>query len=211
MAAKKSKLSPDQQKMIFLIALVAVGVIYVYFSFILAPLRKKSEELKTQLTTAKAEVQKLEISVGQLPHFKREQERLLDSVAMWKERMPDDDQLPLVIETLSNYARQSGIKILIIVPHLDSADSKESGKGSGSKDASSAKDIAYKAIPLQIDAEGGYHALGTFINRIEQARNPMHVLSLRVSDTPEKPYAHGIQMLIQAYFGVRKSGFEGES
>jgi Tfp pilus assembly protein PilO len=116
--------------------------------------------------------------------------------------LPSEEELPAVIESLSDLAGQSQVKIQTIFPQRTDADGagrkdkeKERGGGAGLKQP----DI-YKEVIIQIDALAGFHQLGTFLSRIEQAEKPMRVASLRITQDPKEMKRQRVKLLLQSYF-----------
>jgi Tfp pilus assembly protein PilO len=134
----------------------------------------------------------------------RVQHRELEQRVMGlRQLLPGEDELPAVIELVSDMANQSQVKIQTIFPQRPVGD--EEVENRKKKGAASAEDVAkaptfYKDVVIQIDALAGFHQLGEFLSRVEQGEKPMRIANLRIQPDPRETRRLRIKLLLQAYF-----------
>ena len=110
--------------------------------------------------------------------------------------LPAEEELPVIIERLSDLASQSGVKIQLVMPQRP----LQGGAGGAVPQPSAPSSPAlYKEIPIEIDALAGFHQLGTFLSRIELGEQAMQLRSLRISQNAKTSRRHLVKMTLVAY------------
>ena len=115
-----------------------------------------------------------------------------EKVKSFRLLLPPREEESVVLERLSNLARQIQVKVQAIFPQ------RAAGKGP----AVPSHPVVYEDVLIHIDATAGYHQLGTFISLLEAEEHPMRVSSLRIVANPKESKRHTITLLIRAYFST---------
>ena len=126
-----------------LVALIALS----YF-FLISPIQLRIEALvqrKNQVTT---EVTQARAQVAEIERFRREIAELEKRLALLKDRLPSEKETPTLYRALSSAAEQAGLGVSLFQP----------------KEAR-AKDVVSE-IPITLSAEGNYHQLAKFFERV---------------------------------------------
>lgn len=67
-----------------------------------------------------------------------------------------------------------------------------------SEKAEQASDV-YTELPIDIEATSGYHQLGYFINRLENADRFMKIKNLRIEASDDDVLKHDISLVVSAF------------
>ena len=126
-----------------------------------------------------------------------------EKVTSLRALLPPREEESVVLERLSNLARQTQVKIQAMFPQRSADGTAGSGKSGADKGPPApAQPVVYEDVLIQIDAAAGYHQLGTFISLVEAEERPMRVSSLRIVANPREFKRHSIKLLIRAYFST---------
>ena len=168
---------------IFLIILVLAILLYVDFSFI----------LKAQIKSIGSTASKVVILMKDITNLKRELEDLVKqkmpgpSLSKAKKIVPENQKQELaqhIYDTANNYQ----VKVIQLKPWVDPK----------------AKDELYsklKLVPIFItlDLSCGYHALGGFINALENGRYFVAVTDMRITRNPSDFFHRHVTLVLKAY------------
>ncbi|HEU5197186.1 MAG TPA: type 4a pilus biogenesis protein PilO [Methylomirabilota bacterium] len=126
-----------------LVALLAGG----YF-LLLSPVQVRVDALVVKQKQAQDEVNKVRAQVAEIERFKREIAELEKRLALLKDRLPSDKETPTLYRAVSSAAEQSGLGVSLFQPK-----------------AAVPKDVVSE-IPITISAQGSYHQLAKFFERV---------------------------------------------
>lgn len=184
-----------ERKVLLATVLLAAVVLWVYYAYILTPLLQNVSRLGQELRTVRSQLREVEQAIVQEPQLRQQYQRLADETAKWRAALPAEDELPAVIERLSEVAGQTGVKIQLITPQRP----LQGPSGSAGQPAGSQSPVLYKEIPIAIDALAGFHQLGTFLSRIESGEQPMQLRGLRISENSQALRRHLVKITLIAY------------
>ena len=197
----KLRFSVREQRTLLIVVVLAVSTVWMYLAFIARPLMRESNELTKRVTIARDQLKALEIATANEAALKEQHRQLQETVKSLRSLLPAEEELPRVIELLSDLASQSQVKIQTIFPQRQAETLEEPNNPK----SESKEPLVYKEVLIQIDALAGYHELGTFLSLVESGEKPMQVSSLRISsDLKESKRLH-IKLLIQSYFATSGS------
>jgi type IV pilus assembly protein PilO len=126
-----------------LVALIALS----YF-FLLSPLQLRIQVLvqrKAQVTT---EVTQARAQVAEIERFRRELAELEKRLVLLQDRLPSAKETPTLYRALSSAAEQAGLGVSLFQPR-----------------EAQPKDVVNE-IPIVLSAEGSYHQLAKFFERV---------------------------------------------
>jgi len=110
-------------------------------------------------------------------------------VESYEKQLPAEQEIPALLENLSNMAKESDIKIVGIVPAMPKV----------KDDKSVDKNQIYREIPILITAKSGYHELGQFLNKLENADRFMKVVDIDIRASASTPNKHDVELMICTY------------
>lgn len=193
----KVTLSPREQRVILMVVGLGGIILWVYAVYILGPLMREAADVRRQMQAARQQLKALEWTTANEAMLQEQSRQLDQSVLALRRLLPGEEELSSVIERLSGFASQAKVKIVTISPRP--ADTQRSNE------AADAASLYYKTIPIHIDAEAGYHQLGSFLSLVESDSKPLRVFSLKISSDANEPKHHRIKLVIRAYFATGKT------
>jgi type IV pilus assembly protein PilO len=139
--------APKPQK----IALGAVGLAIIgaaaYF-LVLSPLQIKVDQLRTQNEALQRELIQSRAIAAELPRFLLEVAELEVKINVLKDKLPTEREMPTFYRSMSDAGIQAGLGVSLFQPRDGVI-----------------KDY-YVEIPITVNAEGSYHQIGEFIERV---------------------------------------------
>ena len=182
-------LSKEKPQTILFIALASLLVIIVYFYFMLLPQIGWVTDILGKTGKLMSDVKSAELLISKKEIFKNDIGSYRGKVESYEKRLPAEQEIPSILENLSNMAKGSNVKILGIAPVQVSA-----------KEAA-AKNLGkiYKEIPILINAKSGYHELGIFLSNLESADRFMKVVDIEVRSSKASPKKHDTELIVCTY------------
>jgi type IV pilus assembly protein PilO len=129
-------------------AVVLVAIVAASYFLLISPAQARIDALiqkKSQLTT---EVNQVKAQVAEIERFRREIAELEKRLVLLQDRLPSEKETPTLYRALSSAAEQSGLGVSLFQP----------------RDARP-KDVVNE-IPIVVSAEGSYHQLAKFFERV---------------------------------------------
>lgn len=182
---KKTK---KHEFMIFAIAACFLILVGYYFLF-LSPVISKFLSVFREVSRMQSKLDKAELSIERMPVIEREIDELKTKTNFYSNKLPKEEEFPEVLEDLSDMAQSAGIKITKIIPVKKSRDDFENGPH---------LDI-YSQQGILINAQCGYHQLGTFIAALESAERFMEVSDIRIEAGKINPKRHNVQLVVKTF------------
>jgi len=161
---------------IFLAIMIAYG--YIFFrphAGELMALFSKLSNLKLELSSAKTDI-------ATKPMLEKTKASLLSKIDYYEKQLPEQKEIPKILESLSEIAIGAGVKIIAIKPA-----------------ESSVEGAIYQEMPIQIKAKCGYHQLGRFINSLETGDRFMKVTDINLASNAEDMLNHNVELQIKTY------------
>lgn len=172
--------APKPQKIVFgvfVLLLLGAGAHFL----LLSPLQAQVTELETRAGSLQRELVQSRAIVADLARFRREVAALEARLAALKERLPSEKEMPSLYRTLSDAASSSGLAIALFQPREPRA--KE----------------YYSEIPVTVTAEGGYHQLGEFFERVAKLPRVVNVTDLKVTGLSAGKHALRADLTLATY------------
>lgn len=152
------------------VVLGAVGlaglVVGVYF-LVLAPVQTRVDSLVAQNETLQRELIQARAQVAELARFRRELAEVEARLAVLREKLPTEKETPGLYRALNTAAGESGLGVSLFQPK-----------------APQPKDYVNE-IPITITAEGGYHQLAEFLERVSRLPRVVTVSTFKVAGQPK--------------------------
>lgn len=197
----------DKKQQTFVLAVI-FGLLfpYIYFQFFLKSSLAKLMELSSNINQQKVNLVKAEALVGRKSEMEKSLADLESRMDKYKISLPVRSDIPTILQEISRIASESKIKILKMEPVKESKEATgmpvppmPSMPGMPQEQPPQIGGTVYTEIPIKIEANGGYHDLGGFINNLENAKNFMKVSELDIDADSDNIYRHKIDMIIVAY------------
>ncbi len=147
----------------------------------LAKTTPKLRRLQRELTTRQN-------AVANIPRYKAQIEEMREKLSSQKKRLSTKQEISSLLKRLSEIAKDSGVKILSIKPHpVIAGQQRDTGSGT------------YQKYPISIKAVCGYHQLGIFLNKLENADTFMRVSDIKITADNKDFAQHLVYILVNTY------------
>ena len=159
--------------------LVALAVASYFFLF--APMRERIAALvqrKTQVTT---EVTQARLQVAEIERFRRELAELEKKLVLLQDRLPSEKETPTLYRALSSAAEQAGLGVSLFQPR-----------------EARAKDVVNE-IPITLAAEGSYHQVAKFFERVAALPRVVTVNDFKLSGLGKARNSMKVDLTLATY------------
>ncbi len=197
----KLKFTAEEQRALLLAGLLAALGGWLFLAAV-GSLWSRLWTVGRDLGKAREELRVLETATSNEAALRAQHEQLMASVAALRQMLPAEEEESSVIKRLQDLARQSQVKIQTIFPQRTAGLRGAMAGGSPVPEEDDKTPGVIKAVPIQIDAQAGYHQLGTFLGLVESDDIPMEVSNLRISADANEPKRHTVRLVVQAYFAT---------
>jgi type IV pilus assembly protein PilO len=181
-----AELRKDQKKMVIIAALVTITALFAYFRLLFMPQVSglfstvtKVNKLKTELKNAAADISRISEMRAAIASYD-------EKIGRYGDLLPTETGIPTLLESLSEMARSSGMKIVSIVPVEDRENKARQGQ-------------AYQAIPIMMSVRAGYHELGKFFSTLEDSERFIKIADIHIKSTAANPKKHDVELLVLTY------------
>ena len=174
--------APKWQKSLFgVIGLAAIGG--ATYALLLSPLLVQLGTLRSQHAQLERDIAQNRAVVADLARFKRLVGETEQKLATLREKLPTEKETPPLYRSLSDAASTAGLGVALFEP----------------KDARP-RDY-YNEIPIILKAEGGYHQLGEFFQRVAGLPRVVNVTEWKfgTSKDSKKPVAAELMLATYTY------------
>ena len=138
---------PKQAKLGIGFGVLAVAAALSYY-FVVMPAQARITTLEKQQAGLKAEIAQTRANLAALEALKKQAGELEQKLAVLTEKLPTDKEMPQLYRTINDTAAKSALDVALFQP----------------RDAR-IRDY-YAEIPIMLTAEGGYHQIGAFFDKL---------------------------------------------
>ena len=172
--------APKPQKIVLgIFGLVIIGA--ASYFLLLSPLDTKLAQLRAQNASLGDEVVKARALVADLARTRREMAELEVKVAILKDRLPSERELPTLYRSLHDAGTQAGLGVALFQPREGQV-----------------KDY-YVEIPIAVNAEASYHQLGEFLERLARLPRVVTLREMRLASTNRPGRAVRSELTLATY------------
>jgi type IV pilus assembly protein PilO len=159
-----------------LVALAALS----YF-FLISPIQVRIEALVQRNAQVTTEVNQARAQVAEIERFRRELADLEKRLVLLQDRLPSEKETPTLYRALSAAAEQAGLGVSLFQPR-----------------EARAKDVVNE-IPIVLSAEGGYHQLAKFFERVSGLPRVVTVNDFKMSGLAKARNSMKADMTLATY------------
>lgn len=199
------KLSKEEMEKAVLTGIGVFVFVIVLIQFVTVPSLRKLGELNTETGRLRENLKKSQSLIANKSQMESRLAVLQQKLKDYKTALPPYSDMPNVLQNISNIASGAKVKIIKIEPLKveqqqagalipESAAVKPQARADAGRTG-----LLYTEIPIKIEAKGGYHALGKFINDIETSKNVMAIGDLEIEAGSDDIFNHSARLLIIAY------------
>ena len=124
--------------------------------------------------------------ISSIDGLKKQVAQYQDKIQRYEGMLPAEQEIPKLLEDLSQMAKESNVKIVGLTPLQ-------------SKQGSQGPDEIYQEIPIRISARSGYHELGKFLSNLENSDRFMKVADIKIKENKATPKKHDVELLVLTY------------
>ncbi|MEO0142528.1 MAG: type 4a pilus biogenesis protein PilO [candidate division WOR-3 bacterium] len=150
-----------QQLIVFIIVLIVVLILFFRFPY--TSNQNRIKVLTARRDSLQIKVKEAEEAKARLPELQAKIARLEAEWEVAKEILPQEKEIPKLIQQISNSGTKAGVSFLLFKP---------SGPLQKQK---------YSEIPVQIKVACGYHQLGRFLSNVGNLPRIVNVPSIKIA------------------------------
>jgi type IV pilus assembly protein PilO len=179
----------QKQVMIFLL-LALVFVLIIYFNFLLMPQVTRVIGATVKMNEMGSDLKNAKSDIARVPEFKKDISEFKEKVDSYERMLPAEQEIPTLLESLSVMAKSSGVRIESIMPVAKKEEKLSPGQ-------------VYQEIPILITARSGYHELGSFVSKLENAERFMKIVDINIRTNKLAPKKHDVEILVLTFILVK--------
>ncbi|HEX7319746.1 MAG TPA: type 4a pilus biogenesis protein PilO [bacterium] len=149
-----------QQMIVFIVVLILILVLFFRFPY--SSNAKRITTLEARRDSLRIKVQEAEAARARLPELQARIARLELEWEKAKEMLPQEKEIPSLIQQISNSGTKAGVSFTLFRP-----------SGPVAK-------ATYQEIPVQIKVSCGYHQLGKFLSNIGNLSRIVNVPAVKL-------------------------------
>jgi type IV pilus assembly protein PilO len=148
--------------------LVCAGAVFGFWHFYVADVQADITMRQSRLNTLKKDVKKGVETARRLPEFQAQVDQLEERLASLTAVLPEQKDVADILRRIQTLATQSSLSIQRFTPQP------------------TVQQTLYAEVPFRLQAEGTYHNLGQFFDRISKFPRIINVsdISIRASNDP---------------------------
>jgi type IV pilus assembly protein PilO len=147
----------------------------------LAPLQTEVAALDAQNASLQRELVQNRAIVAELARFRKELAELESRLALLKEKLPTEKETPPLYRSVHEAAIQAGLAVSLFQPREPRP-----------------RDY-YSEIPITVTAEGGYHDLGQFLDRVAKLPRVVNLADLKASGLTKAKHSLRAELTLATY------------
>ncbi len=168
-----------QRALLGLLGLVVLTAL-AYF-LVLSPLQLRVDALQARRLALETELIQARAAAADVARARREAADLEQQIAVLKERLPGEKDMPPLFRALTDAAFQSGLAVSLFQPREGRTHDY------------------YVEYPIAMTAEGGYHQLGEFFERIAGLPRVVNVQELKATGLPRSKNSLRADLTLATY------------
>jgi Tfp pilus assembly protein PilO len=169
-----------------LLGIATILGIVVWFNLLWWPQWKRFGTLRKEIGSLKGEVVRLEQGLAQKKALEAEMAQLSLQLEHPHPTVLPEQQMLDLIGRITQLAKTTGVRLLSAKPKLEWNQLKVGPSGT-------------LAMPLELKISCGYHALGTFLDRLESSERWLQLKELEIQGNAEDPWNHHVRLVFLAH------------
>ncbi len=166
---------PTRRKAIVWLLFTA-AVVLLYYFLLFQPRLEELRGLEADYDRLVKELRENQAIAENLPKVKEEVRRLDESLAQALQKLPNREEIPTLLQTVSDLGKEAGLEFLLFKPSPPVP-----------------RDF-YAEVPLELQVYGGYHDLATFFDKV--GRLPRIVTIEDLDFGGAKPGPGGVKLTV---------------
>jgi len=152
----------EPNRKIAIAVIVPVLILVVYFFLIVSPRTTRTTQLETHIDEMLQERDRKTFEAEQMPERQKEVDQLDKQLKLALTRLPDEKEIPELLSSISNLARDSGLDILVF------------------RQVPEGYQEFYAEVPVEMQVRGGFHQVAQFLDRVGKLDRIVNVSNIVV-------------------------------
>lgn len=152
----------EPNRKIALAVIAPLLILFIYYFLVLSPRTMRTAELETHIDEMLQERDRKTFEAAQMPERQKEVDQLDKQLKLALTRLPDEKEIPELLSSISNLARDSGLEILVF---------RQSPEG---------YQEFYAEVPVEMQVRGSYHQVALFLDRVGKLDRIVNVSNIVV-------------------------------
>ncbi len=182
----KSKLQVDEKYHYFILAGVLLLVFVLNYFLILGNQLKALNKVNPKILVLESNIERFNNNLARLGQHKVDITSLKEKLVLLKGKARLEEEVPLILDLISRKANQTDVKIEQIMPVK-----------AAKEELLSDVDGKYILLPIFIQVRAGYHQLGKFLQKLENADMMSFVSELQIEGNESDIMRHNSEITIQ--------------
>lgn len=157
---------------------VSAAIALALFGFLIWPAWFKRVQVHAQIRNLQARIHTLEIQKQRQPEWERNKTEYRDYIERTQMRLYQPGESALLLGEIAKLAEESGVAIIASRPRQETLEFP------------SPFNKNYEAALYDFTVEGGYHALGTFVSKIEAYPRLLRIETFHIRPQDKMPERH---------------------
>jgi type IV pilus assembly protein PilO len=166
------------------VVLGVLGLVVLFaasYFLLISPVQDRIADLAQKKTKVTGDVNKARAQVAEIDRFRRELVELEKRLVLLQDRLPSEKETPTLYRALSSAAEQAGLGVSLFQPR-----------------EARAKDVVNE-IPIILAAEGDYHQLAKFFERVAGLPRVVTVNDFKMSGLGKSRHSMKADMTLATY------------
>lgn len=146
--AKIDELPVVQRVLVLVVTVVALAAVFYYFKY--TPQKKQIEQLRSSIKSQETRIATLKKYAAESEKLAQEVEKAQAELMAMLKMLPDQREIPALLETVSQIGAEEGLENLLFQPSAETLHE------------------FHATIPVRLDLVGRYHQVGMFLDRISR-------------------------------------------
>ena len=157
------------------------------FGLIVRPQIKALSSVGHEASELSAHIKKIRYNVNNISLLQAVVGQLQEKLNKAEKDLIGHEEIAMVIEGITQLAAKYDIQINQIMPSEDPAKALKEGPG------------GFLAVPISVNAEGGYHNIGLFLNAVEAGQAFLDIHSFEIMEIPQSVKKHILTMAVVSF------------
>lgn len=204
------KPTPDQQRTLLRSAGMVLGFL-AWLTFFYLPVRRQILEIRPQAQRLRQQLEETRGGLANLSALEEEFSRLAAEYDIPSVELPPEDQVPELLKAIAQMARSAQVRVLEVTPRPQVGTEASTPVGLVALEHLTLGQSGYLELPIEVQAVSGYHALGLFLDKLEQSKRLVRVRTVEILPDEQDLWHHRVALLLQAYLvpaGTKKAAGE---
>jgi len=175
-----------QTQWIVLALLLGAGALVAYVNLLLMPTIAGLSEINPELADLRVNIEETERWIRMRSNQERRLEELKAEVTNCATISSAEEEVPSLLEELSKMAHNADVKIMGIRPEKIDSDGRK-------------RKSPLEEIPISIKARCGYHRLGHFISKLENAGRVFVIRDIKIAGRSQNPKSHDVNLVVSTF------------